>query len=105
MNIKIKDIGKIEYADIALDGITIIAGENNTGKGTIGKTVYSVFRGLSNWEITYYDACVMGLNTALARAAETLENFCMEKTDSVRGRTNRVNKLIEVMSHNQLKNV
>lgn len=101
MNIKIKDIGKIEYADIALDGITIIAGENNTGKSTIGKVVYSVFRGMGNWEQTYYEACAMGLNMTLVKAAETLENFCMEKTNAVRRRTNRVNKLIEVMSHDR----
>lgn len=36
LNIKIKNIGKIEYADIVLDGITIIAGKNNTGKSTMG---------------------------------------------------------------------
>lgn len=40
MKICLKNIGKIKEADIELDGITIIAGDNNTGKSTIGKSVY-----------------------------------------------------------------
>lgn len=101
MNIKIKDIGKIEYADIALDGITIIAGENNTGKSTIGKAVYSVFSGLGNWEKTYYEACAKGIYAVVSRASKALENFCIEKTGAVRRRTNRTNKLIEDLSYDK----
>lgn len=43
MNLKISNIGKIKTADITLNGITIIAGDNNTGKSTIGKVLFSVF--------------------------------------------------------------
>lgn len=55
VSIEIKDIGKIEHANIALNGLTIIAGENNTGKSTIGKTVFSIFQGLKNWPLFYYN--------------------------------------------------
>ena len=54
MNIEIRDIGKIEHADVTLDGITVIAGENNTGKSTIGKTVFTVFNALRNWQQKYH---------------------------------------------------
>lgn len=37
MNIKINNIAKINSADINITGITVIAGENNTGKSTVGK--------------------------------------------------------------------
>lgn len=43
MKLRLKGIGKIESAEVALDGITVIAGENNTGKSTVGRALFSVF--------------------------------------------------------------
>ena len=37
MRLKIRNFAKILQADIEIDGITIIAGNNNIGKSTIGK--------------------------------------------------------------------
>lgn len=37
------NVGKIGHANIKLDGITVVAGENNTGKSTIGKMLFCVF--------------------------------------------------------------
>ena len=36
MRLHIENIAKFEMADIDIDGITVIAGSNNTGKSTIG---------------------------------------------------------------------
>lgn len=46
MKLKIQNFAKIKNAEITIDGITVIAGENNTGKSTIGKILYSVFNSL-----------------------------------------------------------
>ena len=43
MQLTFRNIGKIKEANVKLDGITVIAGENNTGKSTVGKVLYSVF--------------------------------------------------------------
>lgn len=43
MKLHIKNLAKIREADIELNGITVIAGENNTGKSTVGKTLYSIY--------------------------------------------------------------
>lgn len=43
MKLKLENVGKIGYANIELNGITVIAGENNTGKSTIGKMLFCVF--------------------------------------------------------------
>lgn len=43
MKLTLENIGKIKNADICLNGITVIAGENNTGKSTVGKALFSVF--------------------------------------------------------------
>lgn len=50
MKLNIHNIGKIERAEIELNGITVIAGANNTGKSTVGKTLYSVFSTFHNLE-------------------------------------------------------
>lgn len=48
MQLKIQNIGKIKDADITIDGITVIAGENNTGKSTVGKVLFSIFNSFYN---------------------------------------------------------
>lgn len=50
MNFKIKNFGKIAEANIKLDGITVICGDNDTGKSTVGKAVFSFFNGLNNYK-------------------------------------------------------
>ena len=46
MKLSIKNIGKLKEADVEINGITVIAGENNTGKSTIGKALFSIFQSL-----------------------------------------------------------
>ena len=50
MQLKLKDVAKIKEATINMDGITVIAGENNTGKSTIGKVLFSIFNSMYNME-------------------------------------------------------
>lgn len=50
MKLKIENVAKIEHAEIEINGITVIAGNNNTGKSTIGKVVFSLFNSLSDIE-------------------------------------------------------
>jgi AAA15 family ATPase/GTPase len=55
MLLEIKGIGKIRDSQIKMDGITVIAGENNTGKSTFGKALYCVFNAFCNTEKKIYD--------------------------------------------------
>jgi len=48
--INISNIGKIENAKIKLNGLTVIAGENNTGKSTVGKILFSIVKAISRYE-------------------------------------------------------
>ncbi len=43
MILSLKNIGKLVETQIAIDGITVIAGENDTGKSTVGKALFAVF--------------------------------------------------------------
>lgn len=46
MKIILNNIGKIHHAALDLNGITAIAGENNTGKSTVGKALFTIFNSL-----------------------------------------------------------
>lgn len=50
MNFKLKNFGKITEADIKLDGITVICGDNNTGKSTVGKALFSFYNSLNDYK-------------------------------------------------------
>jgi len=42
MKLEIRNIGRVEKADIEIQGITVVAGANGTGKSTISKSLYSI---------------------------------------------------------------
>ena len=48
MRLDINNFAKINNASIELNGITVIAGNNNTGKTTIGKALFSIFNSVYN---------------------------------------------------------
>ena len=59
MELKIRNVGKIDSADIEIKGITIIAGLNGTGKSTVSCSLFAMFHSFSNmsrkinWEKQY----------------------------------------------------
>lgn len=50
MRLKIHNINKVQDADIKLDGLTVIAGANGSGKSTVGKLLFSVVKSMANAE-------------------------------------------------------
>lgn len=48
MQFQLNDIGKVSEAELSLDGITIIVGNNNTGKTTISRALYAFVNSLYN---------------------------------------------------------
>ena len=48
MKLTLKNIGKIGTASVEINGITVIAGENNTGKSTVGRALFAVFNSFCN---------------------------------------------------------
>jgi len=47
MELQLKNIGMIKEANVKLNGLTVIAGENDTGKSTFGKILYSLLKSTS----------------------------------------------------------
>ena len=50
VQLAIQNVGKILNATVKIDGITVIAGNNNTGKSTIGKVLYCLYEGFYDLE-------------------------------------------------------
>ena len=55
MKLHLENIGKISKADVEINGITVIAGENNTGKSTVGKTLFVIFDSFYNIKKEIFD--------------------------------------------------
>lgn len=48
MNLRLSNILKIQHADIKIGGLTVLAGENNSGKSTVGRTLFSLIKAHNN---------------------------------------------------------
>lgn len=50
LNILIEDFRAVKTANISIDGITLLAGENGSGKSTISKLIYYLYKTISNYD-------------------------------------------------------
>ena len=48
MNIRLRNIGVIKDSTIKINGLTVITGQNNSGKTTVGKVLYSLVDAVDN---------------------------------------------------------
>lgn len=72
MKLRIENFAKIKEAEIQLDGITVIAGLNDTGKSTVGKVLYSIFNSLNT------------IDKSVANKRESdIRELCTEVVDGV----------------------
>ena len=94
MKLSIMNIGAIDNAIVNIDGITIIAGENNVGKSTIGKVLFAFLRNMSDWEKIYNRICDLSIGRYLYQNSVWLEDFCMKNSGAKRRRTSKSNQLI-----------
>jgi predicted ATPase len=50
MEVSVKNFGTIRHADVHIGGLTVITGENDTGKSTIGKILFSLVKAVARYE-------------------------------------------------------
>ena len=50
MKLYVKNVGAIGKAELSLDGITVLAGENNTGKSTLSRALYASVQSFSGMD-------------------------------------------------------
>ena len=96
MNIVLTNIGKLITADISIDAITLIAGENNTGKSTIGRALYLYLDSLKDIDVYVQNDMVITLSRSLSGVMDELDLMCRNYVHAARRRkVKKANELRE----------
>lgn len=72
MELKLKKVGIINEANVKLSGLTVICGNNNSGKSTVGKALYATIEALSNLDVKLHKELVESYRTALLKVSRIL---------------------------------
>lgn len=107
MEIFIKNIGKVKEANIKINGITVIAGENDTGKSTISKALFTVFNSFYNIDKkikTQRENIITDIIDKNTSKIEFFNNTIFKKTSSINYISNEIVKNSEMYKiNNKLK--
>ena len=79
MLLRVKGIGKIKDSTITMNGITVIAGENNAGKSTFGKVLYCVFHSFNNPETRINNERIKDIAQILGNHFHRLPNNLLDR--------------------------
>lgn len=80
MRLEIENIGMISKAEIDLKKISVIAGENDTGKSTVGKVLYSIVYGINVSPKAYGDTIQNNVQSLIDIIKKKLYNSTPEIT-------------------------
>lgn len=80
MKLKLNNIAMIKEAEIKIDGLTVLAGKNGTGKSTISKTLFAIFNSFSHYEDEIKKARLKQFANEIQKKAYSL-NFPVELLD------------------------
>lgn len=84
MKLSLRNIGKIDDASVEIEGITVIAGENNTGKSTVGRVLFSVFHGFFDIEGQIKRECVQSVGHLIDVIYGAVTNRLTSRVDTRR---------------------
>lgn len=65
IRVKTENFRAINKADIIIDGITVVAGENGCGKSSISKLLYFLYKTVSNYEMLVKNKLVLNLKDVI----------------------------------------
>lgn len=84
MRLELENVGKVSSADIELNGITVIAGENNTGKSTIGKMLFCVFHAFYRIEEQIRNERIKSISRVLTGFYHEITNRFQRRLNTIR---------------------
>ena len=111
MRLKIKNIGMISNADIKLNGLTVIAGENDTGKSTVGKILFCIIKTVSRYQEDFSESKEHKIKELLSKLYFSVRKYAKindeESLESLRDAFS-INNYFEALNENlyieELKN-
>lgn len=80
MQIHLKNVGIIKDSSIAIDGLTVITGKNNSGKTTVGKALYAVLDAVSNLQQKANNDKLIYIQRQIEKVESTLEVLRLLRT-------------------------
>ena len=84
MELQLKNIGMIKEASVKIDGLTVIAGENDTGKSTLSKALYLIINSMTTEEKTtkeiYEDSDIVNVDRLNIYGKLIKENIFSEQS-------------------------
>lgn len=75
MEIRLNNIGIVRDSTIKLDGLTVITGDNNSGKTTVGKALYSLLDGVTDIRLKNQRDRIVFIKRTLHRIRDSLDIF------------------------------
>jgi predicted ATPase len=75
VQLKIESIGKIQKSTIEMNGITVIAGKNSTGKSTYGKVLYCMFNAFFNAKEAIRDERIEDIRRIINRSSNEFRPY------------------------------
>lgn len=95
MKLILKNIAKIRYAEVELNGITVIAGENDTGKSTVGKALYGTFNSMYNLSGQIHCEKLRSIVNAVNLLYTMQRRYAMHRSPGLFSRKSIISKEIE----------
>lgn len=95
MKLILKNILKVLDAEVELNGITVIAGKNNTGKSTVGKALAASVESLANIEEFSEFQRKTNVERILEDLSSELDLLCKKNTGILRKKTGKINQVKE----------
>ena len=96
MLLELQNILKIKSASIEIGGLTVIAGENNTGKSTIGKILFSIIKAYLNSK----DITISEIQESILNSLTNL-NRIIDKNHSQKNNNLDINDLADTLVNNE----
>lgn len=95
MTLHLENFGKIRHAEIELNGLTVIAGHNDTGKSTIGKALFAIVKSISEYPELYEEVRKENLFfQIMSFNFEALNNKTLQKNEELINAINELQKRI-----------
>ena len=73
MKIRLNNIGIVRDSTIKIDGLTVITGDNNSGKTTVGKALYSLLDAVTDIRLKNQRDRITFIRRILRRTRDSME--------------------------------
>ena len=83
MQITLKNVGAIRPATVSLNGLAVIAGPNESGKTTVGKTLYAAIKALKEHNLMAYQEKIRNIRQSFIEISAIIRKSGAATFDSI----------------------